>query len=149
MAKETPAALTIEDLQAQLEAARAERDAAKSQADAALAEADQFRNAIKLDGKAKIPVRGTFKATVVVEGETVEKTYGFADGHLNIRLKDIGLVPTEQVLELAAGKKLAAEVLAEYPGLRAITNADGSSKGIAERELQRFAQIGYGYLVER
>lgn len=112
------------------------------------AENEKLRNAIKLDGGGKLPIRGTFKATVVRNGETVEKTFKFTDGHANIRLKDIGIVPTEEVMQLASGKSLAPETVATYPGLKALVTPEGKSNGKAEQHLQRLADIGYGYLRE-
>jgi hypothetical protein len=103
------------------------------------------RVANAVEEKPKI-VPGTFTAKTMVGGKVETRKFRFLTGAVRLRFPDGSIQPTEVVMRLASGGKVTAEERRIYHNLDQICNADGSSNGAAEAELQRLADIQSGII---
>jgi hypothetical protein len=90
-------AQTIEELQVQLAALQQENDVLKN---------------AKKGGKT--PILGSFKAKLRENGKTVEKKFGFKDGHILIRDRHANQYATEMVIKAANGEAFSEDEKKTY-----------------------------------
>jgi hypothetical protein len=74
---------------------------------------------------AAMPVSGTFKAKVLVDGERVEKTFQFKDGKITVRSHrgvHVGVIyMSELVIKMANTGSISADELKQYPITKQLT----------------------------
>jgi hypothetical protein len=80
---------------------------------------------------AAMPVSGTFKAKVLVNGERVEKTFSFKDGKVTVRNhmgKQVGHVYTsELVMKMANSGGVSEAELKQYPNISQLSQAEAKA----------------------